>query len=154
VESSSCSIVKVVASSPLHLVNMSHKAVAASEVRASELEHYVRVEKECKLLQAIHTADTLHDALMRQKRVGSSVWWKQFTPVKMELADTEQKQRWWTVRLQCNECNAFFSATNPSATCKGHLKGGMCRVTARRKTEVHSARTGAPEVTDAGASTF
>jgi hypothetical protein len=38
---------------------MSHKVkgVPASESPASELEHYVRLEMECKLLQAVHTVD-------------------------------------------------------------------------------------------------
>jgi hypothetical protein len=67
---------------------MSNKAVPTSEVPASELEHFVRVEKQCKLLQACHTIDSLYDALMRQKRVGSSAWWKPYSPVKIELADT------------------------------------------------------------------
>jgi hypothetical protein len=90
------------------IINMASKAVLASEVLASELEDYVWVERECKLLQATHTAESLLDALTRQKRRGTSAWWKQFTPIKVELVDREQKQRWWAVRLQCNECEAHL----------------------------------------------
>jgi hypothetical protein len=33
------------------------KRVPASKVPASELEHHVREEKECKLVHAVHTVD-------------------------------------------------------------------------------------------------
>jgi hypothetical protein len=41
---------------------MSHKVkgVPASQVPASELEHRVRVEMECKLLQAVHAVDLVY----------------------------------------------------------------------------------------------
>jgi hypothetical protein len=42
-------------------VKMAPKVVLASEVPASELEHYESIEKDCKLLQAAHTADSLYD---------------------------------------------------------------------------------------------
>jgi hypothetical protein len=51
-------------------VKMAPKTVLASEVPASELEHYKSVEKESKLLQVIHTVDSLYDKLMRQKALG------------------------------------------------------------------------------------
>jgi hypothetical protein len=90
---------------------MSSKTIVlASEVPASELQEYVWVEKDCKLLQATHTAQSLLEALERQKCRGTSAWWKQFTPVKVVMADKEQKQRWWAVFLQCQECEARLSA--------------------------------------------
>jgi hypothetical protein len=49
---------------------MAPRTVLASEVPASELEHYESIEKECKLLQVIHTVDSLYDKLMRQKALG------------------------------------------------------------------------------------
>jgi hypothetical protein len=70
-------------SSPFKLVNMSSTVVLASEVLESELENYVWVVQECKLLQFTHTAQSLFDALMRQKTRGMSAWSKQFTPIKV-----------------------------------------------------------------------
>jgi hypothetical protein len=125
------------------IINMPSKVVLASEVLASEFEEYDWVERECKLLQTTHTAESLLDALTRQKRRGTSAWWKHFTPIQVELADMEQKQRWWAVRLQCNECEAHLSARNPSNICSGHLNEGVCRLTARRRTAVQRTLSGA-----------
>jgi hypothetical protein len=47
------------------------------------------VEKECKVLQVTHAVQSLFDALMRQTGSGTSAWWEQFTPIKVELAGKE-----------------------------------------------------------------
>jgi hypothetical protein len=44
------------------------------------------VEKEYKVLQATHAVQSLSDAIMRQTGSGTSAWWEQFTPIKVELA--------------------------------------------------------------------
>jgi hypothetical protein len=49
------------------LVKLPPKTVLASEVPASEVEHYERFGKGWKLLQLIHTVDSLYDKLMQQK---------------------------------------------------------------------------------------
>jgi hypothetical protein len=121
------------------LVKMAPKVVPPSDVPASELEHYDSVEQDRKLLQAVHPADNLYDKIMRQKCSGTSSWWKQFTVVKVEMADQARKERWWAVRLQCDGCNAFLSSSNPSAICMGYLSGGVYRQIARRRTTVQTA---------------
>jgi hypothetical protein len=127
------------------------KPVLASEVPEDQLEHYVAVEKTAKILTTEHTLDSMYDALTRMKRSGTSVWWKNFEVVKVELADKSQQERWWAVKLKCTECEALLSTGNPSAICAGHLSDGVCRQTARRRTAVHSASGELDEVTGSAA---